>query len=42
MRELFPFPDPVNEKAARVVAGFVLAGLESIFGYCLAARRSHC
>jgi hypothetical protein len=27
MRELFAFPNPVNEKAARVVAGFVLAGL---------------
>jgi hypothetical protein len=25
MRELFSFPNPVNEKAARVVAGFVLA-----------------
>jgi hypothetical protein len=25
MRELFVFPNPVNEKAARVVAGFVLA-----------------
>jgi hypothetical protein len=24
MRELFSFPNPVNEKAARVVAGFVL------------------
>jgi hypothetical protein len=27
MRELFSFPNPVNEKAARVVAGFVLAGV---------------
>ncbi len=27
MRELFAFPNPVNEKAARVVAGFVLAGV---------------
>ena len=25
MRELFSFPNPVNEKAARVVAGVVLA-----------------
>ncbi len=25
MQELFAFPNPVNEKAARVVAGFVLA-----------------
>lgn len=27
MRELFSFPNPVNEKAARVVAGVVLAGV---------------
>ncbi|MGO9791598.1 MAG: DUF4395 domain-containing protein [Solirubrobacteraceae bacterium] len=27
MRELFSFPNPVNEKAARTVAGFVLAGV---------------
>jgi hypothetical protein len=27
MRELFSFPNLVNEKAARVVAGFVLAGV---------------
>jgi hypothetical protein len=27
MRELFSFPNPVNEKAARVVAGFVLVGV---------------
>src|ERR1700752_1453075 len=27
MREFFSFPDPVNDKAARVVAGTVLAGV---------------
>jgi hypothetical protein len=27
MREFFSFPNPVNEKAARTVAGFVLAGV---------------
>jgi hypothetical protein len=27
MRELFAFPNPVNEKAARVVAGIVLVGV---------------
>jgi hypothetical protein len=27
MRELFSFPNPVNDKAARTVAGFVLAGV---------------
>jgi hypothetical protein len=27
MRELFSFPDPVNDKAARVVAGVVLIGV---------------
>ena len=27
MRELFAFPNPVNEKAARTVAGVVLAGV---------------
>jgi Domain of unknown function (DUF4395) len=30
MRELFSFPNPVNEKAARVVAGVVLATVLSI------------
>lgn len=53
MRELFSFPNPVNENAARVVAGptaadgvlilfLPAAGLESIVGYCVAARCSGC
>ena len=29
--DLFPFPNPVNEKAARVVAGVVLAGVVVTF-----------
>jgi hypothetical protein len=32
MRELFSFPNPVNEKAARVVAGAVLATVVVILG----------
>jgi hypothetical protein len=32
MRELFSFPNPVNEKAARVVAGVVLAIVVVILG----------
>jgi hypothetical protein len=44
MRELFSFPNPVNEKAARTVAGVVLilfvpaAALESIAGYCVGCK----
>ena len=39
MRELFSFPNPVNEKAARTVAGVVLATVVVILATVLLAAR---